>query len=114
MNNEILDEIKRLKSIADIGLLYCNNEYDKERYLELQEITLEMLSKVSGHSVDTLKETFPIAKDYPTAKVDIRGLILSGDKRILLIKESEDGKWVQPIGSDHKRMQGRNRPGCDT
>ncbi len=98
MNNEILDEIKRLKSIADIGLLYCNNEYDKERYLELQEITLEMLSKVSGNSKDALKETFPIAKDYPTAKVDIRGLILSGDKKILLIKESADGKWALPGG----------------
>jgi len=98
MNNELLDEIKRVKSIVDIGLLYCNNEYDKERYLELQEITLKMLSIVSGHSMDALKEAFPIAKDYPTAKVDVRGLILSSDKKILLIKESADGKWSLPGG----------------
>lgn len=98
MNNELLDDIKRLKSIADIGLLYCNNEYDKERYLELKEISVGLLSKVSGHSIDMLKETFPVAKDYPTAKVDIRGLVLSEDKKILLIKESADGKWSLPGG----------------
>lgn len=98
MNHELPDEIKRLRSIADIGLLYCNNEYDKARYLELQEISIRLLSKVSGHSPEDLKESFPLYKDYPTAKVDIRGLVLSFDKKILLVKESADNKWSLPGG----------------
>lgn len=97
-NTEILEEIKRLKAIADIGLLYCKNEYDKERYLELQDISLRLLNKVSGHSIQALKKCFPIVSDYPTAKVDIRGLTLSPDKKILLVKESIDGKWSLPGG----------------
>ena len=98
MNSDMLEEIKKIKSLADTGLLYCSNEYDKERYLALQEISLALLSKISGHSIDELKELFPVSKDYPTAKVDIRGIMLSEDKKILLVKESADDKWSLPGG----------------
>jgi ADP-ribose pyrophosphatase YjhB (NUDIX family) len=95
---ELLEEIKRLKSIADIGLLYCNNDYDKERYSELKDISFRLLSELSGHSIEALKETFPLVKDYPTAKVDIRAFVLSTDNKILMAKESADGKWSLPGG----------------
>ncbi len=99
INTKFLDEIKRLKTIADVGLLYCNsNEYDKERYLELQDISFRLLNIISGQSIETLKSSFPLVKDYPTAKVDIRGLTLSNDKKVLLIKESVDNKWSLPGG----------------
>lgn len=97
-NNELLNEIKKLKAIADVGLLYSNNEYDKERYSALQNISFKLLNIVSGKSIEGLKESFPSVKDYPTPKVDIRGLLLSPDKKILLIKESADDKWSLPCG----------------
>jgi ADP-ribose pyrophosphatase YjhB (NUDIX family) len=99
INTEFFDEIKKLKAIAEIGLLYSESGYDKERYTELQNIAFRLLQKMSGYSIKDLRETFPLVKDYPTAKVDIRGLVLSGDKRkILLVKESIDGKWSLPGG----------------
>ena len=99
MYRDLLEEIKKLKSIADVGVLYCNNEYDKERYTELQNLSLRLFNKISGHAVERLLEVFPFAKDYPTAKVDVRGLVLSADKtKILLAKESVDGKWSLPGG----------------
>lgn len=98
MESNFLDEIKRLKAIADTGLLYADNEYEKDRYLEMQQIVLRLLGTVSGHSVDSLKECFPLVKDYPTAKVDIRGMVLSLDKKVLLVKESLDNKWSLPGG----------------
>ncbi len=98
MSHKILNELKRLKSIADIGLLYCASGYDKERYQELKEISLALLEKVSGHDVEVLNEIFPPVNDYPTAKVDIRGILISPDKKILLVKESSDEKWSLPGG----------------
>ena len=94
----VLEDIKRLKSIADIGLLYAGNDYDKERYLELQELALHLLNKISGHDKSALAETFPLVKDYPTAKVDTRALILSHDKKILMVREQSDGGWSLPGG----------------
>ena len=98
MKSKMLDEIKRIKSLADIGLLYSNNDYDKERYLELREISFRLLHRISDHSIENLKDYFPLVFDYPTAKVDIRGLVLSSNKEILLVKESADGKWSLPGG----------------
>jgi len=98
LNTELLNEIKRLKSIADTGLLYSKNEYDKERYYELQEISYKLLHTYSGLSVQELKFILPGAKDYPTAKVDIRGLAISDDNKILMVQERVDGKWSLPGG----------------
>jgi len=98
VNTDFLNHIKRLKSIADTGLLYCKNEYDKERYIELQEISFELLSHFSGLKLEELRFMLPPSKDYPTAKVDIRGMALSTDHKILLVKESIDGKWSLPGG----------------
>ncbi|CAA9528554.1 MAG: hypothetical protein AVDCRST_MAG96-3397 [uncultured Segetibacter sp.] len=97
-NIELLEEVKRLKTIADIGLLYSKNNYDKERYTELQEISFKLLSHTTGNDIEALKFSFPAAADYPTAKVDIRGLVLSPEKKVLLVKESIDGKWSLPGG----------------
>ncbi|SDF60656.1 ADP-ribose pyrophosphatase YjhB, NUDIX family [Mucilaginibacter pineti] len=97
-NNELLTLITRLRSVADIGLLYAKNEYDIERYTELQQIGNEMLDKVTGWGADAIKFNFPIAADYPTAKVDVRGIVLSADNKVLLAKESADGRWSLPGG----------------
>src|SRR5688572_25275046 len=97
-NNELLEHFKRLKTIADTGLLYATNEYDLERYTELAEISLTLLSKVSDHSVERLKQAFPIVRDHPTAKVDVRGLVVSNNNKILLVRESSDNRWSLPGG----------------
>ncbi len=88
---------KRLKSISDIGLLYSVNEYDKERYLEIQEISYELLGRIAGQEISSLKNLYGENKEYPTAKVDIRALIIK-DNKILLVKEGADHKWSLPGG----------------
>ena len=98
MVNSILEEIKRIKAIADTGLLYASNGYEKERYEELSEIAYRLLGQLTHHSLDDLKLVLPMVRDYPTAKVDIRAFVLDDQKKILLVKESADGKWSLPGG----------------
>lgn len=93
-----LEEIKRIKALAETGLLYAQNDYDKERYQELQELAFRLLAAVSGRDVADLQRHLPLTKDYPTAKVDIRGLVLAPADKVLLVKESADGKWSLPGG----------------
>ena len=97
-DNDYLNLLKRLKAVADTGLLYSTNEYDKERYTEIQHISFQLLQQISGQPIETLKEIFSTAKDYPTAKVDIRVFVLSPDQKVLLVKETTDGKWSLPGG----------------
>ncbi len=89
-----LELIKRIKSLSETGLVYYQNEYDKERYEELFALSMELLSIVSGQSLTTLTDFLPPSKDYPTPKVDIRALILNQANELLLVKEKLDGKWA--------------------
>lgn len=96
--NTLFNHAIRLKNIADLGLLYAVNEYDRERYSELNRISLDLLAGMGGYSPEELTAVFPLVHDYPTPKVDVRGLILSDENKILLVKETTDGKWSLPGG----------------
>src|SRR6478609_11020671 len=94
---DVIELVKRLQSIADIGLLYSVNDYDKERYLEIKNISMQFWEKLSGVEMNIIKDLLPDAKEYPTAKVDIRGILIE-DRRVLLVREMNDGKWSLPGG----------------
>ena len=44
MNDKWIEFAIRIQSIAQAGLRYGKDQYDKERYEELREIAAEMLS----------------------------------------------------------------------
>ena len=96
--NDQLELIKRIKSLSDTGLIYAQNEYEKERYEELRSISLKLFGIVSNEPFYALSNFFMPDKDYPTPKVDIRGLVLNKAKEILLVREKLDGKWALPGG----------------
>jgi ADP-ribose pyrophosphatase YjhB (NUDIX family) len=96
--SKYLTLIEHLRSIADIGLLYAKDEFDRDRYTELRQISHDMLKMTTEHTDDELHATYPPATDYPTAKVDVRGLLINAEGKILLVKETADGCWSLPGG----------------
>ena len=44
---EQLTLIKRITALADTGLVYSQDDYNRDRYQELKEISLQLLSLVS-------------------------------------------------------------------
>jgi ADP-ribose pyrophosphatase YjhB (NUDIX family) len=97
-NTNLLALITQLRALADTGLLYAKGEYDIERYHELQHLSTQMFDEVTGYGAEKINLLFPQSADYPTAKVDLRGILLSPDNKILLARESGDGKWSLPGG----------------
>jgi len=81
-NSELLTLITQLRSVADVGLLYAKNEYDIERYNELHHISTKMLDNVTGWGPEDIKLNFPMPSDYPTVKVDVRGILLNAENKI--------------------------------
>ncbi|MEO8354914.1 MAG: NUDIX hydrolase N-terminal domain-containing protein [Chloroflexota bacterium] len=84
-------------SLSQSGLTYSVNEYDRERYKRLQEITAEMIASQSEITKESVLESFSMQAGYITPKVDVRGAVIR-DGRILLIQERADGKWAMPGG----------------
>lgn len=93
-----LDIIKRIKSIAETGLVYAEGGYDQERYEELREISLKLMAEMSNQPFTKLDSFFLPQLDYPTPKVDVRGFVLNEKDEILMAQESVDGKWTIPGG----------------
>jgi ADP-ribose pyrophosphatase YjhB (NUDIX family) len=94
----ILNYAKRLKAMAHLGLTYANNEFDTERYHELEKISLEMMEMATGQPFEVLSDYFHNQKEYITPKVDVRAVIFNEKKEILMVKEKVDGKWSLPGG----------------
>ena len=91
-----LELIIEIQSLAQNGLAYTNNVYDKERFERLRDISAEMLSMKSDSSLEKVKDLFCSEKGYQTPKLDTRAVIFKDDK-ILLVKEN-NGTWSLPGG----------------
>lgn len=92
-----LDIAQNLQSIAQAGLTYTENKYDVERYEQIMQLSKEIIVDHSGINMEKLDNLFKLETGYLTPKVDVRGVIFRGDK-ILLVKETLDGKWSLPGG----------------
>lgn len=86
----------KLESIAQAGLVYCENGYDRERYEQIMEIAQEMISYKTEIPMEKVKDLFPGDVGYLTPKLDTRAAIFQDDK-ILLVRE-RDGRWSLPGG----------------
>lgn len=85
-----------IQSIAQCGLAYTKDMYDKERYEQLRNIAVEMLSYKTDISVDKIKTLFCNESGYQTPKLDTRAVIFE-DEKILLVHE-KNGLWSLPGG----------------
>lgn len=74
-NEKWLDWAVELQSLAQAGLFYTKDPFDKERYARIREITAEMLSAKTGVSVEKVKDIFCTDTGYQTPKLDTRSAL---------------------------------------
>jgi ADP-ribose pyrophosphatase YjhB (NUDIX family) len=86
-----------LQSIAQAGLTFCENNYDRERYEKIRNIVIEILHEYTEMDHKKIRELFASETGYQTPKVDIRASVFN-DNKILMVKEKVDGAWALPGG----------------
>lgn len=97
MNNKLwIEWAIELQSLAQAGLTYGKDVYDKERYERIREISAEMMANISDLPLDKVKELFCNESGYQTPKIDTRAAIFQ-DNKILLVHEN-NGTWSLPGG----------------
>ena len=95
-NEKCLQWAIELQSLAQAGLTYCMDVYDRERYDRIRDISAEILSEMSDIPTETVKDLFCNETGYQTPKLDTRAAIFNEGK-ILLVCEN-NGKWSLPGG----------------
>ncbi|HSJ56611.1 MAG TPA: NUDIX hydrolase [Anaerolineae bacterium] len=88
---------QQIQAIAQTGLTYCENEYEKERYTHLMRLAAEIVHEHAGLAEAHVVEDFFSQPGYATPKVDVRAAVVH-EGRILLVRERVDGLWTMPGG----------------
>lgn len=96
MTDKIVNWATELQSLAQAGLFYGHDKFDKERYQRIREIAVEIISDKTNLPVEKVTELFCGDEGYQTPKIDTRAAIFK-DGKILLVRES-DGRWTLPGG----------------
>jgi ADP-ribose pyrophosphatase YjhB (NUDIX family) len=88
---------RTLQALAQNGLTYAVNPFDRERYQTLRQVAVEMFAAHTGQKPAALEGWFDLQPGYATPKVDVRGACFRGGQ-LLLVREKADGKWCLPGG----------------
>ena len=92
-----LDWARRLQATAQNGILYTESAFDRERYEEIRAVAAEIMAEHSELDFPAIRDLFSAEEGAATPKVDVRGVVFR-EGRILLVKETSDGKWTLPGG----------------
>lgn len=95
-NTEWLSWAVELQSIAQAGIYYGKDPYDKERFERIREIAAKMIARQSEIPVAKVTDLFCSEIGYQTPKLDTRAAVFQNGK-ILLVKEN-NGTWSLPGG----------------
>src|SRR5215475_6069311 len=93
----ILQWARKVQAIAQNGLTFTKDPFDRERFEQLQQLVTTILSSEVGITPGQLQGLWVGDDGYATPKVDVRGAVFDQDK-VLLVRERSDGKWTLPGG----------------
>ena len=97
MDTPWLAWVRRLQAIAQTGLTFSEDTYDRERYEQIRDIAAEIMADHTGMDAAAIVDLFRGQEGYATPKVDVRGAVFD-DERLLLVRERIDGLWTLPGG----------------
>lgn len=97
METEILKIARRIQAIAQSGLHFAENDFDRERYEELRALSVKLTATVCDSEPEKIRNLFTNETGFQTPKVDVRSVVIS-DGKILMVREKIDGRYSIPGG----------------
>lgn len=93
----LLEWLRKAQAIAQNGLAFTQDPFDRERYQQLQELVATLLHTELRVPPEIAARFWEGEIGYATPKVDVRGAVFDLD-RVLLVRERSDGCWTLPGG----------------
>jgi ADP-ribose pyrophosphatase YjhB (NUDIX family) len=93
----LLEWARQVQAIAQNGLAFTHDPFDRERYTHLTELVALLLARELEMPIDAARALWSDEQGYATPKVDVRGGVFI-ESRVLLVRERSDGRWTLPGG----------------
>ncbi len=68
-----LDWSQEIQALSQTGYHYASNDFDRQRYRRLLEISAEIAAMHTGMDIQTLISVYTGQIGYATPRVDVRG-----------------------------------------
>ncbi len=89
---------REIQALAQTGLTFCQDPYDRERYEQLRRLAARIMAEHTGLDAQRFETLFGAESGYATPKLDVRGAAFR-DGRLLMVREASDGdRWTLPGG----------------
>src|SRR6266536_6304140 len=91
-----------VRGVAQQGLHYTRDRYDRQRYQRLLELVSGAYGRLTGLDPVEVTDRFTSELGYPTAKVGVDAAIFDdqpgNQPSVLLIRRTDTGRWALPGG----------------
>jgi ADP-ribose pyrophosphatase YjhB (NUDIX family) len=90
---------REVQAIAQTGLTFTKDPYDRERYEALRTLAARVMATAGTADLATVANLFAGQEGYATPKIDVRGAAFDASGRLLMVREALDhGRWTLPGG----------------
>ncbi len=89
---------RELQAIAQTGLTFTNDPFDRERYGAIRKLAAHIMAAHSSADPARIEALFTEQSGYATPKVDVRAAAFRDDGALLMVREATDGCWSLPGG----------------
>jgi ADP-ribose pyrophosphatase YjhB (NUDIX family) len=90
---------RELQAIAQSGLTFARDPYDRERYEMLRSLASRIMAAHTATPATRIEALFAGEVGYATPKIDVRGAAFDKRGRLLMVREVADGgRWTLPGG----------------
>ena len=88
---------REMRAIAQIGLTFCKDPFDRQRFERIRELGASLIARGGEEDLEKVLGLFQQDAGYATPKVDVRGAVFR-DGQVLMVREISDGCWTLPGG----------------
>ncbi len=90
---------RALQAIAQTGLTFTRDPYDRQRYEALRDLSARLFEAHTGAPKERIVALFAGETGYATPKVEVRAAVFDQADRLLMVREVADGgRWTLPGG----------------
>ena len=90
--------LRGIQAIAQEGLLYAQSPFDQARYERLRALSTAMGDALVEAEPGRVRALLDAEPGYLTPKLDVRAAVHHAQGRVLLVRETADGRWSLPGG----------------
>lgn len=91
--------VQQLQAIAQSGLAFSPDPYDRERYEQLRQLAATIASRHTDAPFARIEALFSGSVGYATPRLEVRGAVFDAQDRLLLVREVADAhRWTLPGG----------------